>query len=209
LRLSSLEPGDLTPGLLGVLRSHASVVPHLHLPLQSGSDAILRRMNRQYRRDHYLRMADTVRAAFDRPAITTDIIVGFPGETDGDFEQTMEVVERVGFAGVHAFTYSPRAGTAAARWAGRAVPGTQAAARLDRLTGRASELGQAFRRQFVGESVEVLVERDGLDAGNERHGRCPRHVYVRFAAPDARPGDAVRVTIDAITPDGATGRVAG
>ena len=116
LRLSSLEPGDLTPELLSVLGGHAQVVPHFHLPLQSGSDAILRRMNRQYRRDDFLQMIDAVRSAFDRPALTTDVIVGFPGETDGDFADTLNVVDRAGFVHIHAFPFSPRPGTTAARW---------------------------------------------------------------------------------------------
>jgi threonylcarbamoyladenosine tRNA methylthiotransferase MtaB len=117
LRLSSMEPGDITDDLLAVLRSHEQVVPHFHLPLQSGSDAILRRMNRQYGRDDFLRMVRRLTDAFDRPAITTDIIVGFPGETDDEFAATLDVVDRVRFIHTHAFSYSPRPGTAAARWA--------------------------------------------------------------------------------------------
>ncbi|MDB5303656.1 MAG: mtaB, partial [Phycisphaerales bacterium] len=116
LRLSSLEPGDLTDELLSVLRSHAQVVPHFHLPLQSGSDTLLRKMNRQYTRDDFLRMVDRVNNAFDRPALTTDVVAGFPGESDEEFNRTLEVVEAARFIHVHAFPYSPRPGTAAARW---------------------------------------------------------------------------------------------
>ncbi|HSU66751.1 MAG TPA: radical SAM protein, partial [Tepidisphaeraceae bacterium] len=123
LRLSSLEPGDLTPQLLSVLSRHEQVVPHFHLPLQSGSDELLRKMNRQYRRDDFLRMIDQVREAFDRPALTTDIIVGFPGESDAEFERTVEVVEHSRFIHVHAFPFSPRPGTAAARWKDQFVHG--------------------------------------------------------------------------------------
>ena len=122
LRLSSLEPGDLTTELIAVLRSHPQVVPHFHLPLQSGSDALLRRMNRQYTRDDFLRMVDACSAAFDRPALTTDVIVGFPGETDAEFERTLEVVDHARFIHVHAFSFSPRPGTAAARWTRRFRP---------------------------------------------------------------------------------------
>ena len=113
LRLSSLEPGDLTEELIEVLKRHPQVVPHFHLPLQSGSDVLLKRMNRQYGRDDFLRMAEQVKEAFDRPAITTDIIVGFPGESAEEFERTVEVAERVGFIHIHAFSYSPRPKTAA------------------------------------------------------------------------------------------------
>jgi tRNA A37 methylthiotransferase MiaB len=115
LRLSSLEPGDLTADLLTVLKSHPHVVPHFHLPLQSGSERLLRRMNRQYTRDDFVRMIDAVNAAFDRPALTTDIIVGFPGESDAEFSRTLDLVDRARFIHIHAFSYSPRPRTAAAR----------------------------------------------------------------------------------------------
>ncbi len=114
IRLSSLEPGDLDDDLLQTLRSHPQVVPHFHLPVQSGSSAVLRKMNRQYTRDDFLRLLDRIDLAFDRPALTSDIIVGFPGETDADFQQTLEVVNRARFIHMHVFPFSPRPGTAAA-----------------------------------------------------------------------------------------------
>jgi threonylcarbamoyladenosine tRNA methylthiotransferase MtaB len=208
LRLSSLEPGDLTERLTAVLRDHVQVVPHFHLPLQSGSDLLLRRMNRQYTRDDYLQMLDRVRGAFDRPALTTDVIVAFPGETDGEFERTVEVVDRAGFVHVHAFPYSPRPGTAAARWTREFVKGSIANERLARLGRRSEELSLSFRRQFIGEIVEVLVERDGpcATAGvgdtscGQRHGRCERYFDVHFHSPDARPGDFAQVRVDRVTP---------
>jgi len=203
LRLSSLEPGDLTDRLLAVLRDHGQVVPHFHLPLQSGSDFVLRRMNRQYTRDDFLRMIDRVHGAFDRPALTTDVIVGFPGETDEGFERTVEVVDRAGFIHVHAFPFSPRPGTAAARWTGRFVRGPVVNDRVALLQRRADEHGFAFRRRFVGEVVEVLVERDDGprdDSNRISHGRCERYFDVHFDAPAVRPGDFVRVRVDAATP---------
>jgi threonylcarbamoyladenosine tRNA methylthiotransferase MtaB len=200
LRLSSLEPGDMTDGLLAVLREHRQVVPHFHLPLQSGSETLLRRMNRQYGRDDFVRMIDRVRTTFDRPALTTDIIVGFPGETDAEFERTLEVVDHAGFVHVHAFPFSPRPGTAAARWGKQFVPGPVVNERMDILRDSSIVHGHEFRRQFVGETVEVLVEDDANDAGpGARHGRCERYFDVRFDAPDARPGDFVRVRVDAAT----------
>ena len=124
LRFSSLEPGDLTDDLIDHLKSHPQVVPHFHLPLQSGSDVLLHRMNRQYTRDDFLRMIDRVHRIFDRPAITTDIIVGFPGETDHEFAQTLDVVDRVKFIHTHAFSFSraparPRRGGEMTSCAGR------------------------------------------------------------------------------------------
>ena len=203
LRLSSLEPGDLTDRLLAALRDHAQVVPHFHLPLQSGSDSILRRMNRQYTRDDFLRMLDRVHIAFDRPALTTDVIVGFPGEADADFDRTVEVVDRAGFIHVHAFPFSPRPGTAAARWTRRFVRGPVVNERVVLLQRRADEHGFAFRRRFVGEVVEVLVERDDGrrdDSNRISHGRCERYFDVHFEAPAVRPGDFVRVRVNDVTP---------
>jgi MiaB/RimO family radical SAM methylthiotransferase len=158
LRLSSLEPGDLTPALLEVLREHAAVVPHFHLPLQSGSARLLRRMNRQYTREDFLRMVDRVNAAFDRPALTTDVIVGFPGESDDEFQRTVEVVDHARFIHVHAFSFSPRPGTAAARWTRDFVRGPVVNERIDHLVQLARAHDYAFRQQFAGDVVELLVE---------------------------------------------------
>jgi threonylcarbamoyladenosine tRNA methylthiotransferase MtaB len=201
LRLSSLEPGDLNDGLFSVLRAHRQVVPHLHLPLQSGSDRLLRRMNRQYTRDDYLRLLDRVAAAWDRAALTTDIIVGFPGESDHCFDQTLDIVNRARFIHVHAFPFSPRPGTAAARWRGEFVHGTTVAQRLDELTRLAAAHSHQFRAGFVGQTVEVLTERNrATDSPEMRHGRCERYFDVQFHAPSVRPGDLVTLRIERATP---------
>jgi threonylcarbamoyladenosine tRNA methylthiotransferase MtaB len=220
VRLSSLEPGDVTDELVDMLRGHRQVVPHFHLPLQSGSDAILRKMNRQYTRGEFLEMAGRLGEAFDRPAITTDIIVGFPGETDEEFERTAEVAERVGFVHTHAFSYSPRPGTAAARWTGKWVRGPVVNERIERLTGIAGRKSSEFRKTFVGVVVEVLVERSGVmsnvrsqmsyvgEAGEWRHGRSERYFDVRFRAPaGAVTGSVVRVRVDAVDGDRTVGTV--
>jgi MiaB/RimO family radical SAM methylthiotransferase len=210
LRLSSLEPGDMTHGLLAVLRDHAAIVPHFHLPLQSGSDALLRRMNRQYGRDDFLRMTDRVDHAFDRPAITTDVIVGFPGETDAEFARTLEVVDHARFVHVHAFPFSPRPGTAAARWRDQFVPGPLVNQRMDVLRARSRAHGLAFRRQFLGRTVEVLVE-DAAAAPRAaaRHGRCERYFDVRFDDAAARPGDFLTVRVDDVADDATFGTCLG
>jgi threonylcarbamoyladenosine tRNA methylthiotransferase MtaB len=200
LRLSSLEPGDLTPALISVLRSWPQCVPHFHLPLQSGSDQLLRRMNRQYLVDDFVKMVENVRAAFDRPALTTDIIVGFPGEDDEGFRQTLDVVDRVGFVHIHAFPYSPRPGTAAARWPGQRVPDTIISHRIDVLNERSRRGSLEYRRQFVGECVEVLVERQQQEAGSFQHGRCERYFDVCFEATGIETGERVRLRIDRVTP---------
>ena len=174
LRLSSLEPGDLDDALIAVMRAHPQCVPHFHLPLQSGSDAILRKMNRQYTRDDFLRMVEQVHAAFDRPAITTDIIVGFPGETDEAFEETVRVAGQSGFIHIHAFPFSPRPGTAAARWKSQFIHGPIVNERIARLNAIASAHSLQYRRQFIGQTVEILVEHP--DAEDHRHGTQQRAI---------------------------------
>ena len=208
LRLSSLEPGDLTDELIAVLAAHSQVVPHFHLPLQSGSDEVLRRMNRQYRRDDFRSMVDRVRRTFDRPALTTDVIVGFPGETDEDFQSTADMVREGEFIHVHAFPYSPRPGTAAARWSNQSVRGPIVKRRMEVLRRLGDEQSLAFRSQFIGQTVEVIVERDAAAAPTMRHGRCERYFQVSFEHRDAEAGDAVRLRIDRVTPTGTFGSMA-
>ncbi len=183
VRLSSIEPGDLSDELVAVMRRHKQIVPHFHVPLQSGSDRLLRKMNRQYGRVDFLEMVARLKEAFDRPALTTDIIVGFPGETDEEFERTVEVVEQAGFLHIHAFSYSPRPGTAAARWTRQWVRGPVVNERIDRLGKMASDYSMEFRRQFIGAEVELLVENPSGEesAGTMegfQHGRCERYFPV-------------------------------
>ena len=197
VRLSSLEPGDLDDELVKVLKSHEQVVPHFHLPLQSGSDAILRCMNRQYGREDYLRMIDRVNSAWDRPAITTDIIVGFPAETDEEFERTVEVAEAAKFIHIHAFSFSPRPKTAAARWKKDFVHGPVVNERIERLNKLAARFGLSFRESFVGQTVNLLVERRA-DGEPMQHGRCERYFSVYFDSDDDLTGRSVTVRIERV-----------
>ncbi|HEX4793043.1 MAG TPA: MiaB/RimO family radical SAM methylthiotransferase [Humisphaera sp.] len=205
LRLSSLEPGDLSAELIDVFRSHPQIVPHFHLPLQSGSDLILRRMNRQYTRGDFLEMVDRLGSAFDRPALTTDIVVGFPGEDDAEFEHTADVVRQAGFIHVHAFPYSPRPGTAAARWTDQFIYGPIIQERIEQLTQMADDNSLRFRQSFIGETVEVIVERDhprgerADSGGTLRHGRCERYFDVCFDDETAMPGDARAVCVTRVS----------
>jgi threonylcarbamoyladenosine tRNA methylthiotransferase MtaB len=201
IRLSSLEPGDLDDELLATLRSHEQVVPHFHLPLQSGSDAILKKMNRQYTRDDFLRLVDRLYAAFDRPALTTDVIVGFPGESDAAFDQTLDVVDRARFIHIHAFPFSARPGTAAARWQSSFIRGPIVNQRIELLRLRASGFSQDFRTTFVSRTVQVLVERERSTADSSlHHGRCERYFDVHFESECAKAGDLISVRIDRVTP---------
>ncbi|MCX5637857.1 MAG: tRNA (N(6)-L-threonylcarbamoyladenosine(37)-C(2))-methylthiotransferase MtaB, partial [Planctomycetota bacterium] len=152
IRLSSLEPADVTPRLVDTFCKHPNIMPHLHLSLQSGSDKVLKKMGRQYSADEFRQKVALVKSRLDRPAITTDIIVGFPGETDADFQQTVDLAKEVGFAKMHIFSFSPRKGTAAAVMQD-AVDNRVIKERAHILRDLEVELGKAFRRQFVGETA--------------------------------------------------------
>jgi len=174
VRLSSLEVGDVTDRLLDVFCKHRNVMPHLHLPLQSGSERILKKMRRQYSVGQFLQVVDRVRVRLDRPAITTDIIVGFPGETDEDFERTMEVARGAAFAKIHVFSFSARVGTAAVKMQPTVDAGVikERSRRLRKLD---EELQERFRRQFVGEKVGIIVEKTG-----PVRGRSERYFMVEL-----------------------------
>jgi threonylcarbamoyladenosine tRNA methylthiotransferase MtaB len=173
IRLSSLEPADLTPRLLDALCRHPNIMTHLHLSLQSGSNNILRKMCRQYRAEEFKEKVDLAKSRLDRPAITTDIIVGFPGETDADFEQTVEMANIVGFAKMHVFSFSPRKGTAAAEMKDT-VDRTVIKKRSRILRDLDIELGLKYRRQFIGETARVLIENNN----GQLSGRSERYFMV-------------------------------
>ncbi|MBI1832838.1 MAG: tRNA (N(6)-L-threonylcarbamoyladenosine(37)-C(2))-methylthiotransferase MtaB, partial [Planctomycetes bacterium] len=154
VRLSSLEAAEARDDLIRAMARDHRVVPHLHLCLQSGSDRILRAMRRRYSAGGFLERCDRLKRALDQPAFTTDIIVGFPGETEADFEATCRVVREVGFAKIHVFTYSPRAGTPAALLQD-AVPHAMMEERRERLRQLESETGTAYRRRLLGRRLDV------------------------------------------------------
>ncbi|MBM4102827.1 MAG: tRNA (N(6)-L-threonylcarbamoyladenosine(37)-C(2))-methylthiotransferase MtaB [Planctomycetes bacterium] len=195
IRLSSLEPADVTDRLLEVFAKYPVIMPHLHLPLQSGSPAVLRKMCRQDTLDEYFEVVAKANAVLDRPAITTDIIVGFPGETEEDFQQTMTVAKQVGFAKIHVFSFSPRKNTPAAKMPGRATP----AAIHDRSTQLQEldkQLQELFRRRFERQKVRVLVE-----SLRPLQGRCERYFMVDLGrlpnAAKLRRGDVVETILTA------------
>jgi threonylcarbamoyladenosine tRNA methylthiotransferase MtaB len=179
LRLSSLEAAEARDDLVGVLAREPRVCPHLHLCLQSGSDPVLAAMKRRYRSAGFLERCRRIRAALDEPALTTDVIVGFPGETDADFEATCRVVREAGFCRIHVFSYSPRQGTAAAAWGDSVPPGVKAQ-RRERLREIERELADAYLRGLVGRRLDVLVE--GADPQRPGHaqGTSCRSVTVSF-----------------------------
>lgn len=175
IRLSSLEPADVTPRLLDTFCKHRNIMPHLHLSLQSGSNAVLKKMCRQYNADKFREKVESAKLRLDRPAITTDIIVGFPGETDADFEQTVDLAKNAGFAKMHVFSFSPRKGTAAANMQGT-VNNKVIKERSRILHNLNIELGQKFQQQFVGEIAEILLENDD----GQLCGRSERYFMVHL-----------------------------
>jgi threonylcarbamoyladenosine tRNA methylthiotransferase MtaB len=157
LRLSSLEAAEVRDELVVVLAEEERICPHLHLCLQSGSDRILTAMKRRYRSAGFLERCRRIRAALDRPALSTDVIIGFPGETEADFTETLRVVRQAGFMKVHAFPYSPRAGTTAAPL-GDPVPPQVKAERRQRLRELERSLAAEYLAGLVGARLDVLVE---------------------------------------------------
>ncbi|HEX9525979.1 MAG TPA: tRNA (N6-isopentenyl adenosine(37)-C2)-methylthiotransferase MiaB, partial [Streptosporangiaceae bacterium] len=156
VRFTSPHPRDFTDDVIAAMADTPNVMPQLHMPLQSGSNAMLRRMRRAYRRDSYLAILDKVRAAIPDAAITTDIIVGFPGETEEDFADTLDLVRRARFAGAFTFQYSIRPGTPAATMDGQ-VPADVVAERYGRLVAVAEETALEENQALVGREVEVLI----------------------------------------------------
>jgi tRNA-2-methylthio-N6-dimethylallyladenosine synthase len=203
VRFTSPHPKDFTDDVIAAMAETPNVCHQLHMPLQSGADAVLRAMRRSYRRDRYLGIIDKVRAAMPDAAITTDIIVGFPGETDADFEQTLDVVREARFSSAFTFQYSKRPGTPASTMDGQ-VPKAVVQERYDRLIATLEEISWAENSNLVGQTVEVLVavgegRKDG--ATGRQSGRARDGRLVHFGpASDVAPGDVVEATVTYAAP---------
>lgn len=179
VRLSSLEAAEVRGDFVDFLAGARRLCPHLHLCLQSGSDRILARMKRRYRAASFLQRCRRLREVLDLPAFTTDVIVGFPGESEADFEATCQVVRAAGFAKLHIFTFSPRAGTPAADLPDR-VPAAVVHERRRRLEEIDRELSAAYHRQLLGRRLEVLVEGPDPERPGHVRGTSCRYVPVSF-----------------------------
>jgi len=204
VRFTSPHPRDFTDDVIDAMAETANVCPQLHMPLQSGSDAILKAMRRSYRRERYLAIIDRVRERMPQAAITTDIIVGFPGETEEDFEATLDVVRRSRFTSAFTFQYSPRPGTPAAGM-GAQVPKAVVQQRYERLVALQEQMSLAGNRELIGTPVELLVAagQGRKDAATERmSGRARDGRLVHFTPIDARvrPGDVVETVVTYAAP---------
>jgi tRNA-2-methylthio-N6-dimethylallyladenosine synthase len=203
VRFTSPHPRDFTADVIAAMAETPNVCHQLHMPLQSGSDRVLKAMRRSYRSAKYLQILADVRAAMPDAAITTDVIVGFPGETEEDFQQTLDVVRQAGFSGAFTFQYSPRPGTPAATMDGQ-VPAEVVADRYARLVHVVDEGALAGNRALVGTTVEVLVSagegrKDGDTHRMSGRARDGRLVHFTPAGPAVdravRPGDVVTATV--------------
>ncbi|MEP7090647.1 MAG: MiaB/RimO family radical SAM methylthiotransferase, partial [Nocardioidaceae bacterium] len=209
VRFTSPHPAEFTDDVIEAMAETPQVMPSLHMPLQSGSDRVLREMRRSYRQAKYLGIIERVRAAMPEAAITTDIIVGFPGETEEDFLETMKVVERARFSGAFTFQYSKRPGTPAAVLEHQ-VPKAVVQERFERLVALVDDIAWQENKRIVGRTVELMVS-DGegrKDVQTHRlSGRGADNRLVHFTAVDAdgrpvevRPGDMVEVRVTKAAP---------
>jgi tRNA-2-methylthio-N6-dimethylallyladenosine synthase len=203
IRFTSPHPKDFTDDVIAAMAETPAVCPQLHMPLQSGSDRLLKEMRRSYRTEKYLGILDKVRAVMPDAAITTDIIVGFPGETEEDFQATLDVVRQARFASAFTFQYSKRPGTPAAEMDGQ-LPKEVVQERFDRLIAVQEENSLAENRKIVGREVEVLVANGEGRRDGETHrlsGRARDGRLVHFhATPGVRAGDVVRTVVTYAAP---------
>lgn len=207
LRLSSLEPWDI-PDAFFNLWQNPRLLPHLHMPLQSGSDAILRRMARRASRAGFRRLAADARAAIPDLNLSTDLIAGFPGETEADFADTLDFVREIDFTRLHVFPYSPRPGTAAASFP-QQTPGPVKKERTRRLIELGHERSLAFHRRYVGQTVNVLWE---TAVGADPNGLCwagytDNYIRVIANGPPHLANHIMPTRIEAARPDGVSGSV--
>jgi tRNA-2-methylthio-N6-dimethylallyladenosine synthase len=196
LRYTTSHPCDMEPSLIAAHRDLPSLMPYLHLPVQSGSDHILASMNRRHRRSDYLDVIARMRAARPDAAFSSDFIVGFPGESDEDFEATLSLVDEVGYASAFSFKYSPRPGTPAADMPEQ-VPEPAKSERLYRLQAAIERQQARFNEQCLGRAFDVLFEKPGRRPG-QIVGRSPYLQSVQVLAPRAMIGEIVPVTITEI-----------
>ena len=195
IRFMTSHPKDLSDDLIRVMAESEKICRHLHLPLQSGSSRILKIMNRRYTKEQYLALAERIRAAVPDIALTTDIIVGFPGETEEDFQETLDVVRRVRYDSAFTFIYSKRAGTPAAAMEDQ-VPEDVVKDRFDRLLKEVQEISKEMAERFTGSCQSVLVEEKNSQMEGYVTGRLSNNHVVHFCAPESLIGQIVNVRLD-------------
>jgi tRNA-2-methylthio-N6-dimethylallyladenosine synthase len=196
LRYTTSHPRDMGEDLIAAHRDLPALMPFLHLPVQAGSDRVLRAMNRRHDADEYRRLVDKIRGARPDIALSSDFIVGFPGETDAEFEDTLRLVEDMRFASAFSFKYSPRPGTPAADIEAQ-VPDNVMAERLARLQAQLETDRQAFNRATLGRTLDLLIEKPGRHAG-QLAGKSPYLQAIQVEGADAQVGEIIPVRITRI-----------
>ncbi len=201
VRLSSLEAAEVTPDLLGLMAENSDrICPHLHVPLQSGSDGVLQRMRRRWNVGQFAARCQQIRDALDEPALTTDVIVGFPGETEADFASSCRVVQEVGFSKIHVFRYSAREGTPAALMPGQLPPPVKQE-RAEALAEIARRLRQAFCKRLIGLEIQVVGESIMGGRPGILTGTADRYVTVQFPGGPELMDRLVRITAERVVDD--------
>lgn len=203
IRLGSIESVELSEELIHLMNSEPRVCRHLHLPIQSGSDDVLRAMNRHYRLAEYKNLIADLRERIPDLALTTDLIVGFPGETEENFKETLATLEELKFSAIHIFPYSQRTGTPAATYPNQVLPEIKKE-RVHRVQALEKKLSEAYRRRFLGKSVRVLPE-------EEKHGcfegLSDEYIRVYLKGEGIERGKIYSVKINSLTEDGLSGVV--
>jgi threonylcarbamoyladenosine tRNA methylthiotransferase MtaB len=194
LRISSIEASQITDDVIAVLQQSNVVVDHLHVPIQAGSDMILKRMRRKYLTDHYATTIAKLRTVFPNLAVTTDLIVGFPGEDDAAFTETYEFIKAIGFSELHVFPYSIRSGTPAARMSEQ-VPELIKSARVSQMIALSDQMAKAYASRFEGDVLDVLVEEVDKTDASYVIGHTTNYLKVRFKGTREMLGEIVPVKI--------------
>ena len=195
IRLSSIEPMNFPEDLVPKMAELPKCMPHFHLPLQAGSDRTLKRMRRRYTTDKFSKLTEHLRSVFPDAGLTTDIMVGFPGETARDFEDSLRFVEQIGFSQLHVFRYSPKRGTPAAEYPDQLAPHISAE-RSQRMIASGQRSSQTFRQQMVGKEAKVLIE--DLRHGDLLTGSTGNYLRTAVDVPDSQINQVIPVTLTGV-----------
>jgi tRNA-2-methylthio-N6-dimethylallyladenosine synthase len=206
IKFTTSFPRDFHPDIIAAIDEHENLCEWIHLPAQSGSDRVLRAMRRGHTASDYLRRVSAIKNARRRMAITSDIIVGFPGETEADFRETLKLVEQVGYDGLYIFKYSERPGTPAARLDDD-VGRSDKTARFLELEERQQQLQRKIYQDYIGREIKVLVERPSSKSDADMTGHSTCHKVVNFPGSTARLGEVARVLVTEAKPNSLSGQV--
>ena len=205
IRLSSIEVNEVTDDLIDLIADSDRVCPHFHLPLQSGDDYILKRMNRKYDAAQYLETVERIRGRLELPSISTDILVGFPGEKRIHFENTMKLCEQAGFSRAHIFSYSPREDTPAAKMPDHCKP-SDIKERKKELEFLTAETSLEYKNLFVGRDIGILVEKERDKKTGKLCGYSDRYIKALFDGPDDLMNEIADVHVESVSPQSVMGK---